>query len=51
MAQRENRINLAIVAPHHRAQTESFIEAHERLIDANIFFYHGESVAIGSYQT
>jgi len=43
---KSNRLNLAIISPNDHALTETFIEAHELYINANIYFYHGKKFPV-----
>jgi glycosyltransferase involved in cell wall biosynthesis len=38
------KVNLAIISPSQNAYSETFIQAHKNLIDANISYYYGASI-------
>lgn len=40
----KQKINVAIFSPQKEAFSETFIKAHRELIDANIFYYHGNFI-------
>jgi len=40
------KINLALLSPSENAYSETFIQAHKNLIDANVSYYFGNSIPI-----
>lgn len=46
MKKRINKLNIAIFSPNENAYSETFIHAHKKFLDGNIFYYYGGYVPL-----